>query len=281
MCGITGFLNLNDEPACPNIVREMVDSLFHRGPDDSGVFTKGALGLGHTRLSILDLSSAGHQPMQSQDKRWTISYNGEIYNFRELRAELEREGFPFHSQTDTEVVLNAWRAWGPDALHRFNGMFAFALWDEETRTLFLARDRYGVKPVYFVTAGSHFIFGSEIKSILQHPGFKGGVNIQGLYEYFTFQNFFTEQTLFGDVKSLPAGSWIKVTSGGTASPAPVSYWDYNFEEPEHPASDEEYLEELDRLFAQAVKRQLVSDVEIGAYLSGGMDSGSITAVAAM
>lgn len=278
MCGITGILNLDGAPASPVLLRKMTDAIAHRGPDGEGFFVDGCAGLGHRRLAIIDLSPAGHQPMLTRDGRYALSYNGEIYNFQELRAELKARGHQFHSRTDSEVLLYAYAEWGERALDRLNGMFAFAIWDKQARKLFLARDRYGIKPLYYVRQGNVFLFGSEIKAILAHPAYRTSIDKEALLEYFTFQNFFTDRTLFKDVRLLPAGCHMTVTAGGDVDTR--HYWDFHFSEPEQAGDEREYLEELDRLFRQAVNRQLVSDVDVGSYLSGGMDSGSITAVAA-
>jgi asparagine synthase (glutamine-hydrolysing) len=280
MCGVAGILNLDGRAAEVEALKRMMDAIAHRGPDGEGHYVDGPLGLGHRRLAIIDLSPGGRQPMASADGRFVVSYNGELYNFRELRKELEGLGHAFKSRSDTEVLLAAWTEWGEKALDRFNGMFAFALWDKRERALTLARDRYGVKPLYYARAGESFLFGSEVKAILAHGAYRTQLDKEALLEYFTFQNFFTDRTLFKDVHLLPAGSWVQMRAGATALPAAVRYWDYHFVEPAHPADDGEYVEELDRLFRQAVRRQLVSDVDVGAYLSGGMDSGSITAIAA-
>jgi asparagine synthase (glutamine-hydrolysing) len=235
--------------------------------------------LGHRRLAILDLSRAGHQPMISADHRYVLSYNGEVYNFRELCTELQAAGYCFRSKTDSEVVLHALAHWGPDALLKFNGMFALALWDCKEKTLLLARDRYGIKPLYYARQGNTFAFGSEQKAITAQPGFQRKLDLPALLEYFTFQNIFTDRTLLEDVRILPAGHYALLKQG--QSELKLSrYWDYRFREPAVAVDKGVYLEELDRLFKQAVNRQLVSDVELGAYLSGGMDSGSITAIAA-
>lgn len=279
MCGIAGYINLDGSPASSVILKKMTDVIAHRGPDGEGQWVEDNVGIGHRRLAILDLSPAGHQPMVSANHRWVLSYNGEVYNYRELRADLEAEGVWFRSQTDTEVVLNALAQWGTEALLKLNGMFALALWDRKKKNLLLARDRYGIKPVYYCQQGDIFSFGSEQKAITAQPGFRKVLNKPALMEYFTFQNIFTDQTLLQDIKILPAGHLLTLS---TRHPEPRmnKYWDYRFCEPDHPASKAEYLEELDRLFRQAVNRQLVSDVELGAYLSGGMDSGSITALTA-
>lgn len=280
MCGIVGILNLDGAPVSPAVLQRMTDALRHRGPDGEGQFVDGALGLGHRRLAIIDLSPAAAQPMETEDGHHALSYNGEVYNFRTLRRDLEARGHAFRSQSDSEVVLEAVAAWGADAVPRFNGMFAFALWDRQARELLLARDRCGVKPLYYAQAGNAFLFASEIKALLQHPSFAAEVDFAGMAEYFTFQNFFSARTLFSGISMLPAGCFLRLRAGAGSEPRIERYWDYDFREPEEAASEAEYEEELDRLFRQAVERQLVSDVEVGAYLSGGIDSGSITAVAA-
>ncbi len=280
MCGICGIFNLNGEPVLPVNLRKMTDAIAHRGPDGEGFYTDSFLGLGHRRLAIIDLSSAGHQPMMTPDGQFVLTYNGEIYNFQELRIELEAKGYQFRSRTDSEVALYAYVEWGEKALERFNGMFAFAVWDRQRQELFLARDRYGIKPVYYTLAGNIFLFGSEVKAIMAHPSYSADVDKEALLEYFTFQNFFTDKTLFKGVKILPAGTFMRIPLASRDLGVPRQYWDYNFAESENPKDEREYIEELDRLFRQAVSRQLISDVEIGAYLSGGMDSGSITAIAA-
>jgi asparagine synthase (glutamine-hydrolysing) len=280
MCGITGFFSLDGRPAPPAVLQRMTDAVAHRGPDGQAIFTDGAVGLGHRRLAIIDLSAAGDQPMRSVDGRYVITYNGELYNFPELRDELEALGLRFQSRCDTEVILNAYVKWGAQSVERFNGMFAFAIWDTVERTLFVARDRYGVKPLYYAWADQTFVFGSEVKALLAHPGVSAALDHEALVEYLTFQNYLSYRTLFKGVRLLPPGTHLTLREGGTTAVSPVQYWDYSFEEPASPADDRAYEEELDRLFRQAVKRQLISDVDLGSYLSGGIDSGSITAVAA-
>ena len=279
MCGITGILSQAAEPVAPVVLKRMMDAIAHRGPDGEGSFVDAGIGLGHRRLAIIDLTASGHQPMSTEDGRFVLSYNGEVYNFQELRIQLEALGYQFHSRTDSEVVLKALAEWGVDALSRFNGMFAFALWDRRAQRLMLARDRYGIKPLYYAWCGSTFLFGSEIKAILAYPQFRVSMDREGLVEYLTFQNFFTDRTLFNGVRLFPAGHYMWITqSPGSAEPR--SYWDFSFGEPPANRSDAQYVEELDYLLRQAVSRQLVSDVDVGAYLSGGMDSGAVTALAA-
>jgi asparagine synthase (glutamine-hydrolysing) len=286
MCGIAGIFNLNGEHASPAILRKMTDAIDHRGPDGEGHYIDGFVGFGHRRLAIIDLSPAGHQPMVSADGQVVLSYNGEVYNFQELRAELEALGHQFRSRTDAEVVLNAWVEWGKGCVTRFNGMFAFAVWDKREQSLFLVRDRYGIKPLYYACWGQTLLFGSEQKAILKHPVAARELDKKALLEYFTFQNIFTDRTLLKGIKILPAAAIGQIQLGGNGSGGAAGairiqrYWDYRFREPEHPVDPLEYQEELDRLVRQAVSRQLVSDVELGAYLSGGMDSGTLTALAA-
>lgn len=281
MCGIAGVLHGDGRPASTVALKRMTDAIAHRGPDGEGSFVDGDFALGHRRLAIIDLSPAGHQPMATDDGRYVISYNGEVYNFNELRVELEARGHRFRSRTDSEVVLKAFAEWGTKALNRFNGMFAFAIWDKRERTLWLARDRYGIKPLYYAVGNGAFSFGSEVKALLASGLVSAQMNRAGLLEYLTFQNFFTDQTLFDGVKLMPAGCFARVTAAaGQVQIAVERYWDYAFTEPAGMPDEAECVEELDRLFVQAVSRQLVSDVDIGAYLSGGMDSGSVTAIAA-
>jgi asparagine synthase (glutamine-hydrolysing) len=279
MCGFTGVLRTDGQPVAAGIVAKMSSTIAHRGPDSDGVWAEGSIGLGHRRLSIIDLTASAHQPMTNETGELVIVYNGEVYNFQALRMELETAGHRFHSQSDTEVVVHAYQEWGAGCLDRFNGMFAFAIWDKRKKQLFVARDRYGVKPIYYFWDGAKFIFGSEIKAILTHPGVRRAICYPALNEYFTFQNILTDLTLFDGIRLLPAGHHLTLDEGSGAGPVIRKYWDYEFTSSIHDVSLEEASEELRRLFGRAVTRQLISDVPIGSYLSGGMDSGSITAVA--
>ena len=281
MCGIAGILNLNGEPVSPVLLRRMTDVIAHRGPDGEGFYINKCLGFGHRRLAIIDTTPAGHQPMITGDERFVITYNGEIYNFQELRLKLETLGYQFRSKTDTEVVLHAYVEWGDECVKHFNGMFAFAIWDNLKQELFLARDRYGIKPFYYAYTDSTFLFASEQKAILSNTDIQRKIDLDALLEYFTFQNIFTDKTLHKGIKIFPAGCTSHITTKKPGCElSPSRYWDFDFREPEKLLTDDEYLEELDFLLRQAVNRQLVSDVEVGTYLSGGMDSGSITSIAA-
>ena len=280
MCGIAGVFNFNGEQVSPIILRAMTDIIAHRGPDGEGQWIDGNIGLGHRRLAILDLTPAGSQPMVSRCQRYVLTYNGEIYNFRELRIELEALGHQFRSKTDSEVLLCAWVQWGESCVGRFNGMFAFAIWDAHTQELYLVRDRYGIKPLYYARWGQTFLFASEQKAILTHPLARRDLDKEALLEYFTFQNIFTDRTLSRGVKLLQPGCTARINAKTEGTPQINRYWDYRFREPDHYVNAQEYREELDRLLRQAVNRQLVTDVELGTYLSGGMDSGTLTALAA-
>jgi asparagine synthase (glutamine-hydrolysing) len=279
MCGIVGIANRSGQPIDEPLLIRMRDTLTHRGPDDEGLLIDGSVGLGHRRLSIIDLSEAGRQPIANEDHTMYIAYNGEVYNFLELRVDLEKLGHRFRSRTDAEVVLHAYEEWGVDSLDRLNGMFAFVVWDATKQELFLARDRYGIKPLYYYDDGDVFLVASEVKAFLEHPAFKVGVDPSALLEYFTFQNVFTDRTLFEGVRLLPAATYAVLRPHTGDKPAACCYWDFNFQEPDRPRDPRDYEEELHKLFSQAVKRQLISDVPISSYLSGGMDSGAITAVA--
>lgn len=277
MCGVAGYLAIGDALANASVVEAMGVAISHRGPNGRGVFVDGPCGLAHRRLAIIDLSEAASQPMSTPDGRYTLSYNGEVYNFRELRSNLEERGCRFQSASDTEVVLHALATWGRDAIGQFNGMFAGALWDSERRELLLFRDRYGIKPLYWGRFGNTVLFGSEQKAILAHPNAKRTVDLEGMFEYLTFQNIFTNKTLLQGIELFPAGHWGLVRADG--STVVQRWWDFHFQEPDSERSDGSWSEELESLFQRAVARQMVADVDVGAFLSGGMDSGAIVAVA--
>lgn len=280
MCGIAGMINLDRRPVSRVLMKKMTDSIAHRGPDGEGIYCKNFLAFGHRRLAIIDLSSLGNQPMITQDGRYVLTYNGEVYNFREIRAELKALGYKFTSQTDSEVVLNAYVEWGEKCVNKFNGMFAFGIWDNKNNELFIARDRYGIKPLYYAFVGNTFVFASEQKSIVLHPEFKKEIDIETIVEYFTFQNIFTDNTFLKEINIFPAGCYGKISLDYKKLNV-IQYWDFEFKEDSSlNLIEEEYEEQIDILFNQAINRQLVSDVDIGAYLSGGVDSGSITAIAA-
>ncbi len=270
MCGFAGVLDRGAEPATG--AEAMARMLEHRGPDGDGAFSDGPFSVAHRRLAILDPSEAAHQPMTSGSL--VLAYNGEIYNFRELASELGTRGHAFRSKGDTEVLLAAYREWGPECLSRLNGMFAFAVWDGARRELFLARDRFGMKPLYWTLDGDRFLFASEVKALLA-AGLPRRVDAKALVEYFTFQNIFTDRTLFEGVHLLPPGTCLRL------SPERMTrwrWWDLEFDSDESRAEADWEADVRDVLSA-AVDRHLVSDAPLGSYLSGGMDSASIVALA--
>lgn len=271
MCGITGLFE--HKKVNQKVLDAMTDSLAHRGPDDRGTFIDQNIGLGQRRLSILDLSLGGHQPMQT--RHYVITYNGEIYNFKILRASLIKLGYRFKSQTDTEVVLYAFEEWGLAALNKFNGMWAFIIFDKRKKKLFACRDRLGIKPLYYFFDGRKLILASEIKAILAHPKVKVELDLQALNEYFSFQNIFSDRTLFLQIKLLPPGSFLEYDGRNLVVD---KWWDVPLAKKNF--SEKQWEEKINDVFTKAVKRHLISDVEIGSYLSGGMDSATVTALAA-
>jgi asparagine synthase (glutamine-hydrolysing) len=278
MCGIVGIFNVSDQPVTLSELKTLNAKLAHRGPDGEGYFIENNLALAHRRLAILDTSSRGNQPMSSKAGNWTIVFNGCIYNFMELKQDLHSKGHQFTTNTDTEVIVEGLEEYGPAFFQCFNGMFAIAAWNRNEKALYLTRDRYGIKPLYYWHNGKTIVFASEIKAIIQHPDFKVEVDLGALNEYFTFQNLFSFRTLFKGVSMLPPANTIKLTSDSN-SIKHQSWWDYDFSKPHGTMSFEEAKEETSRLFKQAVARQMVADVPVGSYLSGGMDSGSITGIA--
>ena len=257
------------------LVWAMTRTLRHRGPDDEGVCVLGCTGLGHTRLSILDLSHAGHQPMKTEDGAVTLVYNGEVYNFVELRRRLEAVGVRFRSRSDTEVVLQAFVHWGPDSFAMLNGMFAIAVWNDSSHTLHLARDRFGIKPLYYFSSPAGLVFGSEIKALLASGRVHPQIDWQALHEYLYYGNALGAGTLFHSVRRLLPGHYLRFDRNGIVTSA---YWSV---EDVRPVSHDiaTATETTRRLFAEAVTTHLVSDVPVGIFLSGGIDSSAITAVA--
>lgn len=278
MCGLAGIFNIDGSPVSIETLKSMSRMVKHRGPDSEGIYCKDQIGLAHQRLSILDLSEKGNQPMMSGDGNWAIVFNGCIYNYMELKQELRVQGHGFVSKTDTEVIAEGLARYGPEFIERLNGMFAIAAWNKKEQTLYLMRDRYGIKPLYYWFNGKSIVFGSEIKSILQHPAYQIGVNLEALNEYFTFQNLFRYHTLFEGITQVPPANLIKINSQST-NVRHHSWWDFDFTVPDESMTMEDAVSETERLMEAAVTRQMVADVPVGAYLSGGMDSGSITAIA--
>jgi asparagine synthase (glutamine-hydrolysing) len=277
MCGIAGILNFNKQPVSHQVIKSMTDAMTHRGPDDEGIYIDEFVALGHRRLSILDVSSKASQPMSSHNGEWIIVFNGCIYNYLELRIDLKSKGHEFFSSGDTEVICEGLAAYGIDFIKKLDGMFSIAAWHKPSKTLWLSRDRFGVKPLYYFQKNGVLLFASEIKAFLKHPEFKVEVNLSALNEYFTFQNVFTYNTLFKDVTMLPPANIVKVNS--ETQLLHNSWWDYDFTQPDNSISFEDAIAETERLLKKAVAKQMVSDVPVGSYLSGGMDSGSLSVLA--
>jgi asparagine synthase (glutamine-hydrolysing) len=277
MCGIAGIFHPDvPKPVDPARVEAMADVLAHRGPDGSGVWTAPGVGLGHRRLSIIDLSDAAAQPMLSPDRREALSYNGEIYNFREVRKELEDRGFAFRTESDTEVILAAWRQWGPDCLAKLNGMFAFALYDAKDDSLFLARDRLGVKPLFHaMLSDGAFVFASELKGLLAHPLLRRSPSAQAIDDYLAFGYVPDDASIVEGVGKLPAGHYLHLRRGRPV-PAPVKWWDVDFSSPVR-ASIKSLEEEMIERLREGVVSRMVADVPLGAFLSGGVDSSAVVA----
>ena len=268
MCGICGYIG----DGAPETLKAMAAALAHRGPDDYGLFEADGVGLAHRRLSIIDLEG-GHQPMVSPTGD-VLVFNGEIYNFREVRRDLEEEGCRFLTHSDTEVILAAWQHWGESCLERLRGMFAFALWDSRTRSLFLARDRVGIKPLYYAEVDGVFYFASEIGALLEAPGFQRRLNPRALPLYLSFRYTPGEETLFEGVKKLLPGH--SMTLAAKASPVVRRWWSFEFA-PEEGRSEADWQEAFWETFQEAVRLHMVSDVPLGAYLSGGLDSSLMVA----
>jgi len=279
MCGIVGIFDLSGKRTIPReLVARMNESQLHRGPDEGGFHFEPGVGLGHRRLSIIDLST-GQQPLYNEDGSVVIVYNGEIYNYRDLIPELSGLGHAFKTKSDTEVIVHAWEQWGEDCVRRFRGMFAFALWDRNRETLFLARDRLGVKPLYYARLrDGNLIFGSELKSMLVHPGFEREIEPRAVEDYFAYGYVPEPLTIFAQAMKLPPGCTLCVRRG-MPFPEPREYWDVPFKlgpllSPQ--AAQEELIERL----REAVNVRLVAEVPLGAFLSGGVDSSAVVAMMA-
>jgi len=275
MCGICGVVGRADE----QLIRNMLARIAHRGPDDEGAYVAETsvgqrVGLGHRRLSIIDLSSAGHEPMPDATGRIWLTYNGEIYNFKTLRRELESLGHSFKSNTDAEVIIYAYIEWGRECVERFNGMFAFAIWDSRDESLFIARDRVGIKPLYYADTPAGFAFASEIKALLAIPGMQRTVDLAALDQFMTFLWTPGTNTAFSGVFKLPPAHYLVYRDGSTEL---TEYWDLKFEEDES-LSESEWIERVREQVSRSVSSQLLADVPLGAFLSGGVDSSSIVAL---
>jgi asparagine synthase (glutamine-hydrolysing) len=279
MCGIAGIFHLSTpKPVDPARVERMCDAMVHRGPDGHGVWTAPGVGLGHRRLSIIDIGGSP-QPMASTDGRAMLVFNGEIYNYRELRAELKAAGAVFHTDGDSEVILAAWQRWGVDCLPRLSGMFAFAIYDLERRSLFLARDRLGVKPLFTAQlSDGSLIFASELKGLMAHPLLRREVDPRAVEDFLTWGYVPDTRCFLNGVEKLPAGHYRLLRHGG-APATPIRWWDVSFAE-RRSGSDADLEAELLHLLRDAVTSRMVADVPLGAFLSGGVDSSAVVALMA-
>jgi asparagine synthase (glutamine-hydrolysing) len=279
MCGITGIVDLRAErPVDERLLRAMNGSISHRGPDGDGFHFEPGVGLGHRRLAIIDLEG-GKQPLYNEDHSVVVTFNGEIFNFMEIEAELLKRGHTFRTRSDTEVIVHAWEEWGVECLKRFNGMFAFAVWDRRSKTLFIARDRLGVKPLYYAElSDGRIVFGSELKALLLHPQLERRIDPQAVEEYFAFGYVPDPKTIYQGVKKLEPGAYLCVRRG-EGKVMPVRYWEVPLAgERAAPGPRANWEGELRERLREAVRKRLVSDVPLGAFLSGGIDSSAVVAM---
>ena len=275
MCGICGQVTFRDPPVDPDLVRRMTETLTHRGPDEEGFYLRPSVGLGMRRLKVLDLAT-GQQPMTNEDGSIWVIFNGEIYNYRDLRRDLEAQGHRFTTQSDTEVIVHLYEELGPECVTHLNGMFAFAVWDERKRHLMLARDHLGIKPLYYRVADGRITFASELKALRVDPSASLTVDPASVADYFRWLYIPAPYTVFQDVWKLPPGSRLLMSADGWRV---ESYWQVTFADPPASRSEDELAEELLGILRDAVRRQLVADVPVGVFLSGGLDSSGIVALA--
>lgn len=275
MCGIVGKINFNNQKITSEEIAEMNKVLSHRGPNNEGIFLQGNIGLGHKRLSIMDLSPAGHQPMSDETKKIWIVFNGEIYNFQELKKELSEDGCQFKSQTDTEVIIYLYKKYGTECLKKMRGMFAFAIWDETKKELFLAKDRLGKKPLKYYYDKNTFIFSSELKAILSQTEVKKEIDTKAINEYLTFGYVPAPQTGFKNIYKLEPGHYIIIKPTGEI--IKKKYWNLDFSKKIN-LSENEWGNKITAKIKESIKMRMIADVPIGAHLSGGIDSGLIVAL---
>jgi len=273
MCGIVGFTNKTKNADA--IIGKMMERIRHRGPDAEGKYVDADVALGHRRLSIIDISSSGDQPIFNEDRSMVLVFNGEIYNYREIRDELVRSGHTFATNTDSEVLVHGYEEYGTKLLGKLRGMFAFVIWDSKKKELFGARDFFGIKPMYYALMGETFMFGSEIKSFLEHPDFKKELNEAALENYLTFQYSPTGETFFKNVFKLMPAHYLKYNSGGLEI---KRYWDIAFEEDKN-KSLKDWVDDISDTFRDSVSAHKIADVEVGSFLSSGVDSSTVAAVA--
>ncbi len=278
MCGIAGFVSAKPISGADVILRRMTGAIAHRGPDDDGFYHDDFAHLGHRRLSIIDVAG-GHQPMANEDRSQWIVYNGEIFNHADVRPELEQAGHLYTTRCDTETLLHSYEQYGPDCLERFRGMFAFAIWNQHTRTLFCARDRLGIKPLYYYWTGQALAFASEIKALLEFPAISAELEEAVLPEYIAFGYISEERTLFRNIRKLMPGHFLRLNLSGPVPRLDIQrYWDVSASPPIPGMSDSEWIAETRRRLEETVRMRLMSDVPLGMFLSGGVDSSAIAAL---
>jgi len=279
MCGIVGIFDLHNKRAIDqSLLKKMNDSQTHRGPDESGLFFEPGIGLGHKRLSIIDIST-GKQPLFNEDKTVVVIYNGEIYNFREIRKELINFGHIFRTNSDTEIIVHAWEQWGESCVNKFRGMFSFAIWDKNKQVLFLARDRLGIKPLYYgILSNGLLIFSSELKALLAHPDLNKDIDPTAIDDYFSYGYIPDPKSIFKDIHKLSPGHFL-IVAHGHPTPVPTKYWDIPFIKT-NIRNENDVAHELIERIEDAVRIRLISEVPLGAFLSGGVDSSTIAAVMA-
>ncbi len=278
MCGIVGLISFSSESFIhKETFSKMVDALEHRGPDDKGIFIDKNIYLGHRRLSILDLSKAGQQPMKALNNNVWIIHNGEVYNFKELKGILQRKGYKFKSNTDTEVILNSYLEWGIKCIEKFRGMFAFAIYDKSKNKIFIVRDRLGIKPLYYTFYQNKFIFASEIKSILLYPGFPRDYSKYGISSYLSYRYPIKNLTMYKNIYSLEPGHYIEIDLN-TKSYCIKQYWELPILRDIEDKGEDYYINNIREILNESVKYRMISDVPFGAYLSGGLDSSIVVAI---
>ncbi|MBK8893863.1 MAG: amidotransferase 1, exosortase A system-associated [Propionivibrio sp.] len=279
MCGITGIFDTRGKRDIDrSVLTRMNESQHHRGPDEGGLHIEAGVGLGHRRLSIIDLST-GQQPLYNEDQSVCVVFNGEIYNFQELIPELQVLGHVFHTRSDTEVIVHAWESWGEKCVERFRGMFAFALWDRNLQTLFLARDRLGVKPLYYaLLPDGIFLFGSELKSVLAHGGLQREIDPFAVEEYFALGYVAEPRSIFKAAKKLPPAHTLTLRRG-QGMPSPVEYWDVHFSL-DVQLTESDACQQLEERLNESIRLRMISEVPLGAFLSGGVDSSAVVAMMA-
>jgi asparagine synthase (glutamine-hydrolysing) len=279
MCGITGVLYFDlERRAEPSVLKRMSDDLIHRGPDDEGYYIDSNIGLGFRRLSIIDLST-GHQPLSNENAGTTIVFNGEIYNYLEQRELLIRKGYKFNTATDTEVILHLYEEYGVNCLQYLRGMFSFAIWDNNIKQLFCARDRFGIKPFYYYTDNEKFVFGSEIKTIMRAGEIDKTISYEALDSYFAFGYITGDLSIYRSIKKLLPGNYLLLSCKDHLTIDIKRYWEIQFE-PDYSKTSDQWIEEINNSLSETVKSHMISDVPLGAFLSGGIDSSSVVAMMA-